>query len=68
MIINDVQFNCTLEEILSELQAQLRLNNIPLLQKTTDTTNDIMVQCPYHGNGQERRPSAGIRKSDGLFH
>ena len=68
MIINDVQFNCTLEEILSELQAQLRLNNIPLLQKIADTTNDIMVQCPYHGNGQERRPSAGIRKSDGLFH
>lgn len=27
-----------------------------------------MVQCPYHGNGQERKPSAGIRKSDGLFH
>ena len=27
-----------------------------------------MVQCPYHGNGQERRPSAGIKKSDGTFH
>jgi DNA primase len=27
-----------------------------------------MVQCPYHGDGQERRPSAGIRKTDGMFH
>ena len=27
-----------------------------------------MIQCPYHGNGQERKPSAGIRKSDGIFH
>lgn len=68
MIINNIQFNCSLEDIIAELQSQLRLNNIPLIQKTADSGNDIMVQCPYHGNGQERRPSAGIRKSDGLFH
>jgi len=68
MIINNVQFNCELYEILDELQTQLKLNDIPLIQKTIDTNNDIMVQCPYHGNGQERRPSAGIRKTDGLFH
>ena len=24
--------------------------------------------CPYHNNGRERRPSAGIRKEDGMFH
>lgn len=68
MIINNTQFNCELSDIIEELQAQLRLNNIPLIQKTIDTNNDIMVQCPYHGNGQERKPSAGIRKSDGQFH
>lgn len=68
MIINSVQFNCNLEDILTELQQQLRLNHIELIQKTVDSGNDIMIQCPYHGNGQERRPSAGIRKSDGLFH
>lgn len=68
MIINNTQFNCDLSDIIEELQAQLRLNNIPLIQKTIDTNNDIMVQCPYHGNGQERKPSAGIRKSDGQFH
>ena len=68
MIINDIQFNCSLEDILTELRQQLVINNIPLLQKTMDSGDDIMVQCPYHGNGQERRPSAGIRKSDGLFH
>lgn len=27
-----------------------------------------MVQCPYHANGQEHKPSAGIRKTDGVFH
>lgn len=68
MIINNVPFNCDLEQIISELRTQLTLNHIPLLQKTKDTPNDIMVQCPYHGEGQERRPSAGIRKRDGQFH
>ena len=38
------------------------------MQISHDANTDIMVQCPYHGNGQERRPSAGIRKSDGMFH
>lgn len=68
MIINNIPFNCDLEQILSELRSQLALNHIPLLQKTKDTPSDIMVQCPYHGEGQEKRPSAGIRKSDGQFH
>lgn len=68
MIINDVQFNAELDDIITELQNQLHLNNIPLIQKTLETTTDIMVQCPYHGGGQEKKPSAGIRKSDGMFH
>lgn len=68
MQINEVQFNAELSEIITELKSQLALNQILLLQKTRDVGDDIMVQCPYHGNGQERRPSAGIRKSDGMFH
>lgn len=68
MRINDVEFNADLEEILEELTKELELNGISLLQKTKQSGNDIMVQCPYHGDGQEKRPSAGIRKSDGIFH
>lgn len=68
MKINDVEFNCELEDVLVELQKQLALQGIVLLQKTNDSGDNIMVQCPYHKDGQERRPSAGIRKSDGTFH
>lgn len=68
MVINDVQFNVELIDILTELQSQLASNGIQLLSKLKETTEDVMIQCPYHNNGQERRPSAGIRKSDGLFH
>ena len=68
MKINDTILNADCHTILSELQKQLAINQIPYLQKMQDSGNNIMVQCPYHGNGQERKPSAGIRKSDGMFH
>ena len=69
MIINDVQFNNSLEDVFMELQKQLEVNGFTYFQKGfRDSGNDIMVQCPYHNDGQERKPSAGIRKSDGQFH
>lgn len=68
MIINEIPFNVELVDIIRELQSQLIANQIPLLSKIKETPNDVMVSCPYHKEGQERRPSAGIRKSDGLFH
>lgn len=68
MRIDDVEFNASLEEILDELVRQLRINNIQYLQKMKPTGNDIQVCCPYHADGMERKPSAGIRKTDGKFH
>ena len=68
MQINGLIFNAELVDIISELQAQLHINQIPLLQRTREMPDDLMVTCPYHKGGQERRPSAGIRKSDGQFH
>ena len=68
MIINDVQFNAELIDILLELISQLRANNIELIQKYKEGPTHVQVCCPYHANGMERRPSAGIRKEDGIFH
>ncbi len=68
MYINNVQINADLSEIISELKSQLNANGVFLLEKTIDSRSDIMITCPYHADGHERRPSAGIRKSDGLFH
>ena len=69
MIINNVQFNASLEQIMDEVIAQSSLNGFMYFQKGyRESGNDLMVQCPYHGDGQERKPSAGIRKSDGQFH
>ena len=68
MTIDNIYIPYELNEILLELRSQLNANNIRLLSRMTDSGEDIMVQCPYHKEGQERRPSAGIRKSDGVFH
>lgn len=68
MTINGVIFTTELSDIIGELRNQLELNGIPLLSKVQNTPDNIMVCCPYHKNGQETRPSAGIRKSDGQFH
>lgn len=68
MIINGTIFSTDLMEILQELKRQLLVNQINLLGKMFDSGEDVMVCCPYHKGGQEKRPSAGIRKSDGLFH
>ena len=68
MKINDIQFNVELDEILIELKHELNLNGIELLSKIKDGPTHIQVCCPYHAGGHERRPSAGIRKEDGIFH
>lgn len=68
MIINNVPFGADLGDILTELQEQLHLNQIPLLNSIKDTPNNIQVSCPYHKGGQERKPSMGIKKSDGTCH
>lgn len=68
MIINNVQFNVELIDILQELINQLRANDIQLIQKYKEGPTHIQICCPYHNNGQERRPSAGLRKTDGMFH
>ena len=68
MVINNLTFETDLMSILEELRSQLNANGIQLLGAMRDTPDNIMVACPYHKDGQERRPSAGIKKSDGVFH
>ena len=68
MIINDVQFTADLIDILQELIRQLRANDIQLIPKYKEGPTHIQICCPYHNNGMERRPSAGLRKEDGMFH
>ncbi len=68
MILNNVPFETDLMSILEELRSQLSANGIQLFHSMRDTPDNIQVCCPYHKGGQERRPSAGIKKDTGIFH
>lgn len=68
MIINNIEFSTDLIDILFELRNQLESNGINLLKDIKQTGDDIMVSCPYHKSGQERKPSAGISVKNGTFH
>lgn len=68
MRIKNVQFNTDLQHILDKLTIELHSRGIRLLEKTMPIKDYIMVTCPYHKNGQERKPSAQIREKDGLFY
>ena len=68
LLINNTPITADLNDILDELRSQLHQNGIQLLKDLKDTPDNIMVTCPYHKNGQERKPSAGIKKTDGTFH
>ena len=66
--IDDLILNCDLIDVLFELRNQLTSNRINLLKDIKDSGDNIMITCPYHKDGQERRPSAGIQKDTGIMH
>lgn len=68
MNIDGMIINADVQEIIDELKSQLALQGISLFAKSKDSAEDYMTCCPYHKDGQERNPSMGIRKSDGMAH
>lgn len=66
--IENFILNCDTLDIIIELRNQLNANRINLLKDIKDSGENIMITCPFHKDGQERRPSAGIRKDTGVFH
>lgn len=48
--------------VIRELKRQLEVQDIHLFHVIKDTGTDIMTTCPFHKNGQERKPSFGISK------
>jgi len=67
MRINNVNFDCTMEEVLEKLQTELRHRGSPLLASYKRSKGFLMVPCVYHGNGVENHPSAEFAE-DGSFY
>lgn len=66
--VNNHYITADVSDIIVELRKQLELNGVKRFYKITDTPNNTMVCCPFHKEGQERKPSMGILKSDGTCH
>jgi hypothetical protein len=50
--------------LLNDLQQDLQLNNIQLLHSIKPVNDNIMISCPSHKDGQERKPSCGMSLVD----
>lgn len=53
-------------DMIADLRTELHMQGIQLLNDVNNksTTKDILVTCPVHKQGQERKPSCGISKLD----
>lgn len=68
MIIDNTEYLIDSIDIINLLKVDLVQHNIDYLKDIKDGPKNIQITCPYHANGKERKPSAGVRKSDGVFH
>ena len=66
--VNDFVLNTSVEDIIRTLRTSLHEEKIDLLRDVKDTIGNIMVTCPVHKNGKERKPSCGISKETGVCH
>ena len=66
--LDGIEVDASIYDIIHLLKEQINAEGIMLLGAIRDTPDNLMISCPYHKNGLERRPSAGIKKKDGTFH
>lgn len=62
--INNTYISASVQEIVSLLKTHLTLKGMNLLQQIKQGRDNIQITCPFHANGQERRPSCGIRTTE----
>jgi DNA primase len=54
----------SVQDVIDVLKIELSANGIELLRDARRSGDNLMVTCPYHAEGQERKPSMGISLSD----
>lgn len=55
-------------DVLEELKKQLHINGVERFAKIVPGPRNIQTNCPFHHEGQERKPSFGISTKDGVCH
>ena len=66
--VNGQLINAEVDEILNVLRQALHAKGIDRFAKIFPSGNNVMTNCPFHKEGQERKPSFGINAKDGICH
>lgn len=66
--VNGAYISEDVDKIITTLKTQLEIQGVKRFYKTTDTPQNTMVCCPFHKDGQEKKPSMGIHKQTGVCH
>jgi len=65
---NGQLINAEIEDILQVLRQTLHQNGTERFAKIFRSGHNVMTCCPFHKDGQERKPSFGIGVKDGICH
>ena len=68
MIIDNIIINSSYYEILIAFRVYLNSRGINYFKEIKLGQDNIMVTCPFHKNGQEKKASCGISIKDGTVH
>lgn len=66
--LKDKEIQISVLDALETLKAELMSNNIELLKDIKDGPANVQITCPFHSDGQEHRPSMGVKKNGGIAH
>ena len=68
LIFNDLKVDADVDTIMTTLKDYLAERDIKLFDTMKITNGNLMLTCPFHNGGHERRASAGISLDGGIFH
>lgn len=68
MKIGELVLKAEVTDLITDLQESVSITHHKLVfADIIPMEKDIMVTCPFHGNGRESNPSMGINKEKGLY-
>lgn len=68
LMVNNKPVFADMSDVLETLRSDLAARGLDRFRVIRHSGKDIMTNCPFHSNGQERKPSFGINKETGICH
>ena len=66
--LEDTIIQADMQDVLNTLKSELYIKGVDRFMMFRPNGRNIQTNCPFHKNGQERKPSFGINIDDGKCH